>query len=125
MIYTHTLHCLIALWSHVAAESLGLPLVPPFLQAQARHGTGSFRRGANFAVGGATALDASFFHRWDPPGGSVFPLNASLGVQLQWFQSLKRSLCATPKGMCVALHDPRGHDHDDTDEHELTRVHLL
>ncbi|ONM28326.1 GDSL esterase/lipase [Zea mays] len=82
------------------AESLGLPLVPPFLQAQARHGTGSFRRGANFAVGGATALDASFFHRWDPPGGSVFPLNASLGVQLQWFQSLKRSLCATPKGMC-------------------------
>ncbi|PWZ34032.1 GDSL esterase/lipase [Zea mays] len=85
------------------AESLGLPLVPPFLQAQAqaRHGTGSFRRGANFAVGGATALDASFFHRWDPPGGSVFPLNASLGVQLQWFQSLKRSLCATPKGMLL------------------------
>ncbi|PUZ58738.1 hypothetical protein GQ55_5G532100 [Panicum hallii var. hallii] len=76
------------------AESLGLPLVPPFL---ARSGTATFRRGANFAVGGATALDASFFHRWDPPGGSVFPLNTSLGVQMQWFESLKPSLCATTK----------------------------
>ncbi|CAD6240637.1 unnamed protein product [Miscanthus lutarioriparius] len=54
--------------SDVAAESLGLPLVPPFLQA--RQGARSFGRGANFAVGGATALDASFFHRWDPPGGN-------------------------------------------------------
>ncbi|WVZ72878.1 hypothetical protein U9M48_021269 [Paspalum notatum var. saurae] len=84
------------------AESLGLPLVPPFLLAP-RTGTGttrsssSFRRGANFAVGGATALDASFFHRWDPPGGSTFPLNTSLGVQMRWFQSLKPSLCDTTK----------------------------
>ncbi|TKW12109.1 hypothetical protein SEVIR_5G015400v4 [Setaria viridis] len=78
------------------AESLGLPLVPPFL---ARNGSAtSFRRGANFAVGGAPALDTTFFHRWDPPGGSVFPLNTSLDVQLQWFESLKPSLCATPKG---------------------------
>ncbi|RLN22480.1 GDSL esterase/lipase [Panicum miliaceum] len=77
-----------------SAESLDLPLVPPFL---VRNGTTSFRRGANFAVGGATALDAAFFHRWDPPGGSVFPLNTSLGVQMQWFESLKPSLCATTK----------------------------
>ncbi|CAO2181431.1 unnamed protein product [Urochloa humidicola] len=80
------------------AESLGLPLVPPFL---ARNGTSaaarSFRRGANFAVGGATALDTAFFHRWDPPGGNVFPLNTSLAVQMQWFESLKPSLCATTK----------------------------
>ncbi|GJN38155.1 hypothetical protein PR202_gb27171 [Eleusine coracana subsp. coracana] len=39
------------------AQSLGLPFVPPFLAHN-----GSFRRGANFAVGGATALDAGFFH---------------------------------------------------------------
>uniref|UniRef100_A0A453EGF7 Uncharacterized protein n=1 Tax=Aegilops tauschii subsp. strangulata TaxID=200361 RepID=A0A453EGF7_AEGTS len=45
-----------------------------------------FRRGANFAVGSATALDAAFFH------GGKFPLNVSLGVQLQWFESLKPSL---------------------------------
>ncbi|OEL21711.1 GDSL esterase/lipase [Dichanthelium oligosanthes] len=77
------------------AESLGLPLVLPFL---AHNGTtASFRRGANFAVGGATALDTAFFHRWDPPGGSMFPLNTSLAVQLQWFESLKPSLCATTK----------------------------
>ncbi|CAL4966097.1 unnamed protein product [Urochloa decumbens] len=78
------------------AESMGLPLVPPFL---ARNGTAarSFRRGANFAVGGATALDTTFFHRWDPPGGNVFPLNTSLAVQMQWFESLKPDLCATPK----------------------------
>jgi hypothetical protein len=33
-------------------------LIPLFLQA--RHGVRSFDRGANFDVGGATALDASF-----------------------------------------------------------------
>ena len=68
----------------LSAQSLGLPLVPPFL---ARSGTATFRRGANFAVGGATALDTSFFHRWDPPGGSVFPLNTSLGVQMRHNQT--------------------------------------
>ncbi|TVU22933.1 hypothetical protein EJB05_32654 [Eragrostis curvula] len=73
------------------AESLGLPLVPPFL-ARERNGS-TFRRGANFAVGGATAIDAAFFHSGDPPGGSTFPLNTSLGVQLQWFESIKPSLC--------------------------------
>ncbi|KAF8643641.1 hypothetical protein HU200_066697 [Digitaria exilis] len=71
------------------AEGLGLPLVPPFLERR------SFRRGANFAVGGATALDTAFFHRWDPPGGSTFPLNTSLAVQMHWFESLKPSLCTT------------------------------
>ncbi|KAJ1281935.1 hypothetical protein BS78_03G011600 [Paspalum vaginatum] len=93
------------------AQSLGLPLVPPFLLVPPRTGAGAatttssssfFRRGANFAVGGATALDASFFHRWDPPGGNTFPLNTSLGVQMQWFRSLKPSLCATTDD-CKAL----------------------
>ncbi|XBI63288.1 hypothetical protein VPH35_043738 [Triticum aestivum] len=59
------------------AQRLGLPLVPPSLAHN-----GSFRRGTNFAVGSATALDATFFH------GGKFPLNASLAVQLQWFESL-------------------------------------
>ncbi|RCV23566.1 hypothetical protein SETIT_5G016700v2 [Setaria italica] len=75
------------------AESLGLPLVPPFL---ARNG--SFRAGANFAVAGATALDSSFFrdgelHASGTAAHSAF--NTSLNVQLQWFESLKPSLCAT------------------------------
>ncbi|CAO2186242.1 unnamed protein product [Urochloa humidicola] len=79
------------------AKSLGLPLVPAFLARNGTAASSSFRRGANFAVGGATALDNAFFHRWDPPGGNVFPLNTSLAVQMQWFESLKPSLCATPK----------------------------
>ncbi|KAE8803510.1 GDSL esterase/lipase [Hordeum vulgare] len=69
------------------AQRLGLPLVPPSLAHN-----GNFRRGANFAVGGSTALDAAFFHDGSGPG-SKFPLNTSLGVQLQWFESLKPSLC--------------------------------
>ncbi|VAH74744.1 unnamed protein product [Triticum turgidum subsp. durum] len=73
----------------LAAQRLGLPLVPPSLAHN-----GSFRQGANFAVGGATALDAAFFHDGSDPGNK-FPLNTSLGVQLQWFEALKPSLCRT------------------------------
>uniref|UniRef100_I1NLE8 Esterase n=1 Tax=Oryza glaberrima TaxID=4538 RepID=I1NLE8_ORYGL len=73
------------------AAGLGLPFVPPYLA----HG-GSFGGGANFAVAGATALDAGFFHDRDIPGaGSKFPLNTSLDVQLAWFKSLTPSLCGT------------------------------
>ena len=79
-----------------AAEALGLPYVPPYLgppfgSLPASSG-GSFRRG-----GGATALDAAFFRsRGILPAPSKFPLNASLSVQLEWFESrLKPSLCRT------------------------------
>ncbi|EEC70203.1 hypothetical protein OsI_00949 [Oryza sativa Indica Group] len=76
------------------AERLGVPLLPPFLAYN-----GSFHRGANFAVGAATALDSSIFHAGDPPpGASPFPVNTSLGVQLGWFESLKPSLCSTTQG---------------------------
>ncbi|CAO2205116.1 unnamed protein product [Urochloa humidicola] len=44
----------------LVAQSLGLPLVPPSL---AHNGSSSFfRHGANFAVTGATTLDAAFYH---------------------------------------------------------------
>lgn len=77
-----------------AAAGLGLPFVPPYLA----HG-GSFGGGANFAVAGATELDAGFFHDRDIPGaGSKFPLNTSLDVQLAWFESLTPSLCGTAQG---------------------------
>ncbi|KAL6838822.1 hypothetical protein ACP4OV_031536 [Aristida adscensionis] len=70
------------------AEELGLPFVPPFLLA---HNGSSFRHGANFAVSGATALDAGFFR--DIPLIGPLVLNTSSSVQLQWFRSLKPSLC--------------------------------
>uniref|UniRef100_A0A8I6Y186 GDSL esterase/lipase n=1 Tax=Hordeum vulgare subsp. vulgare TaxID=112509 RepID=A0A8I6Y186_HORVV len=72
------------------AQGLGLPLVPPYLSHK-----GSFRQGANFAVGSATALNSSFFHIGDPPGANPFPLNISLEVQLGWFEELKPYLCQT------------------------------
>ncbi|KAL6627167.1 hypothetical protein ACP70R_030893 [Stipagrostis hirtigluma subsp. patula] len=76
------------------AQDLGLPLVPPFLTHN-----GSFRHGANFAVAGATAGDAEFYHSRDIPGNhSKTPLNTSLNVQLEWFESLLPSLCGTAQG---------------------------
>ncbi|CAO2183343.1 unnamed protein product [Urochloa humidicola] len=65
------------------AEAFGLPFVPPYL------GGGDFEYGANFAVGGATALDGSFFRErgveptWTPH---------SLGEQMQWFKKLLSSI---------------------------------
>ncbi|KAL6850103.1 hypothetical protein ACP4OV_020730 [Aristida adscensionis] len=76
------------------AQDLGLPFVPPSLAHN-----GSFRQGANFAVAGATAVDAEFYHSRGIPGGpGKFPLNTSLDVQLEWFQSLEPSLCGTAQG---------------------------
>ncbi|XP_025816642.1 GDSL esterase/lipase At5g45910-like [Panicum hallii] len=69
------------------AEKLGLPFVPPALQAHA----GSFRQGANFAVAGAFARDAGLYR--DIPVVGPFALNTSSGVQLRWFESLKQTLC--------------------------------
>ncbi|TVU22860.1 hypothetical protein EJB05_32581, partial [Eragrostis curvula] len=72
------------------AEDLGLPFVPPFLSHN-----GSFRQGANFAVAGAFARNASFYS--NIPIVGPFALNTSSSVQLQWFDSLKPSLCDPAK----------------------------
>lgn len=70
--------------------------MPPYLSS---HKAGSFRQGANFAVGSATGLNSSFFHIGDGPGANPFPLNISLQVQLGWFEKLKPSLCKTDQGL--------------------------
>nr|CAB3475773.1 unnamed protein product [Digitaria exilis] len=70
------------------AEALGVPFVPPF-----KTYNGSFRQGANFAVAGATALDASFFS-FVTSVAKPYVFNASTNVQLGWFDSLKPSLCS-------------------------------
>ncbi|XP_051223763.1 GDSL esterase/lipase At5g45910-like [Lolium perenne] len=77
------------------AQRLALPLVRPYNPTLAHNG--SFRQGANFAVMAATTLDAARFHDGSNPGNK-YPLNTSLGVQLEWFESLKPSLCATTQG---------------------------
>jgi hypothetical protein len=79
----------------LAAQRLALPLVRPYNPTLAHNG--SFRQGANFAVMAATTLDAARFHDGSNPGNK-YPLNTSLGVQLEWFESLKPSLCHTARG---------------------------
>ncbi|EHA8591079.1 putative GDSL esterase/lipase [Cocos nucifera] len=72
------------------AEAFGLPLLPPSLASGQ-----DFRQGANFAVTACTALDVAF---WEQRGlAGIFWTNDSFGVQLQWFEQLKPSLCNTVK----------------------------
>ncbi|KAF5202136.1 GDSL esterase/lipase [Thalictrum thalictroides] len=74
------------------AEAYGLPLLPPYME----HSKGqNFSSGVNFAIAGATALDAKFFH--DRNLGSLLWTNKSLTDQLNWFKELKSSLCTTKK----------------------------
>jgi hypothetical protein len=74
-----------------AAEHFGLPLPPP---SQARHT--DFKKGANFAITGATALDYSFFkaHGVDQRIWNT----GSIDTQIGWLQSMKPSLCKSKKG---------------------------
>lgn len=73
--------------SHIrAAQGLGLPLVPPYLGG----GSGEdFRKGVNFAVAGATALDLSFFRA---KGIQATWTDRSLHVQIGLFKQLLPSI---------------------------------
>lgn len=66
-------------------------MLPPYLA----RGT-DFRHGANFAVGGATALDPEFLQEIGV--GELLWTNNSLSAQLRWFEELLPLLCNTTKG---------------------------
>ncbi|XP_059302702.1 GDSL esterase/lipase At1g28570-like [Lycium ferocissimum] len=70
------------------AESLALPLVPPYLGGKGKN----FRQGVNFAVGGATALDSACLTN----KGVRTTTNASLVIQLGWFKEMLSSHCKFP-----------------------------
>ncbi|KAG2606484.1 hypothetical protein PVAP13_4NG170500 [Panicum virgatum] len=72
------------------AEHFGLPLPPPS-QAQGK----DFRKGANFAITGATALEYSFFkaHGIDQRIWNTGSINTQIG----WLQDMKPSLCKSEK----------------------------
>ncbi|KAJ3694241.1 hypothetical protein LUZ60_009721 [Juncus effusus] len=72
------------------AEEFGLPFVKPYWKYN-----GSFIQGANFAVGGAAALDYEFYIENNITKAHIS--NTTLNVQLDWFEQLKPSLCSTPK----------------------------
>ncbi|KAL5719863.1 acetylajmaline esterase [Ranunculus cassubicifolius] len=69
------------------AEGLGLPHLPPYLG----HSSKDFTQGVNFAVGGATAMNADFFER----RGVSIDSDISLGDQFKWFKTVLPSLCAS------------------------------
>lgn len=73
------------------AEASGLPYLQPYL-ALPPNGLDKFGHGVNFAVAGATALDAQFFL---DKNISIAWTNETLSVQLAWFKKLKSSLCST------------------------------
>jgi hypothetical protein len=70
-----------------AAETLGLPFVRPYLSGRS---AGDFACGANFAVGGATALSPDFFRGrgFDGMGDRVH-----LDMEMKWFRELLDLLC--------------------------------
>ncbi|XP_056171762.1 GDSL esterase/lipase At1g28650-like [Syzygium oleosum] len=74
------------------AERLGLPYVAPYYGDDGGRSVEDFRKGVNFAVGGATALDVSFSEGRGM--GNNFR-NESLRVQLGLFKELLPSLCNT------------------------------
>uniref|UniRef100_J3KXN4 Uncharacterized protein n=1 Tax=Oryza brachyantha TaxID=4533 RepID=J3KXN4_ORYBR len=76
----------------IVAKEFGVPFLPPYLGQAPQN----FTRGANFAVVGATALDLAFFQTNNIT--SVPPFNTSLTVQLDWFHTIKPTLCSTTQG---------------------------
>ncbi|CAI9087320.1 OLC1v1021367C2 [Oldenlandia corymbosa var. corymbosa] len=83
------------------AESLDLPLLPPYLAGKdaVYHSLDDFK-GVNFAVAGATALDDSFFRE----KGIHNPFtNISLGIQLGWFKDMLHSLCQINSSGCQEM----------------------
>ncbi|KVH89493.1 Lipase, GDSL [Cynara cardunculus var. scolymus] len=74
------------------AEEFSIPYLPPYLQIaeslklKAEHGV-------NFAIAGATALDAKFFY--DQGFGQILWTNDSLTTQLGWFKKVKSTMCTT------------------------------
>lgn len=77
------------------AESLGLPMIPPFLHSKGRDSVAALRQGVNYAVAGATALDSSFLEaKWT----EKTVINASLQVQLDWFKQSLPSICGHASG---------------------------
>ncbi|CAA2968954.1 Hypothetical predicted protein [Olea europaea subsp. europaea] len=74
------------------AQDMGLPFVPPF------HGEGNvnrrnYREGVNFAVGGSTALEDSFFAKI---GVKIPYANVSLAAQMSWFKEFLSTICHEP-----------------------------
>ncbi|KAG2599465.1 hypothetical protein PVAP13_5KG442400 [Panicum virgatum] len=78
------------------ADALGLPFVRPYLSGRRAE---DFARGANFAVGGATALAPEFFR----DRGINTSNTVDLDVEMKWFRDMIGLLC--PGGIAGCSED--------------------
>ncbi|BAS73430.1 Os01g0649400, partial [Oryza sativa Japonica Group] len=79
------------------AEAMGLPFLRPYWGGQTAE---DFASGANFAVGGATALGPDFFReRGVPTDDGVVHLEMEMG----WFRDLLDMLCAGDMDGCKGM----------------------
>ncbi|XP_068658165.1 acetylajmalan esterase-like [Aristolochia californica] len=77
------------------AERFGLPFINAYLDKSA-----TFVNGVNFAVAGATALDASYLESI----GLIMPFSrSSLSTQLGWFEDHLASICSSPEQCSAKL----------------------
>ncbi|XP_051225210.1 GDSL esterase/lipase At1g28570 [Lolium perenne] len=82
------------------AEALELPFLRPYWSGQSAK---DFARGANFAVGGATALSPEFFEENDAPLPN--PDTVCLDKELDWFSDLLEFLCPNDLADCTNMMD--------------------
>jgi hypothetical protein len=71
---------------------LHIPYLTPYL---AGNSSKDFHFGANFAVGGATALNQAYFKK---RGLQVMFTPYSLGTQIRWFEKLLKLLGSSEAG---------------------------
>ncbi|XP_059636887.1 GDSL esterase/lipase At1g28570-like [Cornus florida] len=82
------------------AQNLGLGLAPPYLGNGENNSSVNFEEGVNFAVVGASTMNAAFYREM---GIENQYENFSLGVQLGWFKEMLPSLCANASSDCNKL----------------------
>jgi hypothetical protein len=75
---------------------MGLPFVRPYLSGRRAE---DFASGANFAVGGATALGPDFFRS---RGFDIGDGRVHLGMEMKWFHDLLELLCRSGRSGMVA-----------------------
>uniref|UniRef100_A0A0D9YCG5 GDSL esterase/lipase n=1 Tax=Oryza glumipatula TaxID=40148 RepID=A0A0D9YCG5_9ORYZ len=78
------------------ADALGLPFVRPYLSGRT---AGDFACGANFAVGGATALSPAFFRARGVPMADIVHLD----MEMKWFRDLLKLLCPGDLAGCTGM----------------------
>jgi len=78
------------------ADALGLPFVPPYWGGRSAE---YFAGGANFAVGGATALSPEFFRQNGAPLANDKTVH--LDMEMDWFRALLNLLCPNDTAGCT------------------------